>query len=91
MIYAFASSDLHRHQARHREEQQIHREEPGVALIRRVLPVKRYEPEVLHPCRGRLRATPSMVLVFLELTDVMFALDSVPAIIVTRDSFIVYV
>jgi tellurite resistance protein TerC len=41
---------------------------------------------------GRWCATPLlMVLVFLELTDVMFALDSIPAIIgVTQDSFIVY-
>src|SRR5262249_23668802 len=41
---------------------------------------------------GRLHATPLLVvLVVIESTDVVFALDSIPAIFaVTRDTFIVY-
>lgn len=41
---------------------------------------------------GRWVATPMLlVLIFLETTDVVFALDSIPAIIgITKDAFIVY-
>lgn len=41
---------------------------------------------------GRLLATPLFVaLVIIETTDIVFALDSVPAVLaVTRDSFVVY-
>lgn len=41
---------------------------------------------------GKLWATPLfLVLVFVELTDVIFAVDSIPAIlIITNDTFIVY-
>ena len=41
---------------------------------------------------GRLRATPLLVaLIIVETTDVVFALDSVPAVLsVTRDPFLVY-
>ena len=44
------------------------------------------------PTAGRLLATPLLlVLLFIEVTDVMFAVDSIPAVIgVTRDSFIVF-
>jgi tellurite resistance protein TerC len=43
--------------------------------------------------RGRLVATPLMVaLVVIETTDIVFALDSVPAVLaVTRDPMIVYI
>src|SRR5690606_13539630 len=41
---------------------------------------------------GRLKATPLLaVLLCVEVTDVVFAVDSIPAILgITRDSFIVY-
>jgi tellurite resistance protein TerC len=67
---------------------------PILRFIRWLLPVT----EEYHGNRffvridGRLLATPLIVvLVFLELTDLIFALDSIPAIIgITRDSFIVF-
>lgn len=63
-------------------------------LVRRFIPVT---PE-LHRARffvrrdGHLQATPLFVaLVMVELTDVVFAVDSIPAILaVTRDPFIVF-
>lgn len=77
------------------EEKQI---DPGdsavVRLARRFLPVT---PE-LHGGRffvraqGVLHMTPLLiVLLFLETTDIMFAVDSVPAVFgVTREPFVVY-
>ncbi len=67
---------------------------PVLKLIRRVLPVTEgyVGGRFVARVKGRIYATPLlMVVVFLEMTDIMFALDSIPAIIaVTRDSFIVY-
>jgi tellurite resistance protein TerC len=65
-----------------------------VRLIRRVLPVS----ENYHGKRfftmenGRRVATPLLVvLVLVEVTDLIFAVDSIPAIFgVTRDSFVVF-
>lgn len=72
---------------------------PVVGLVRRVLPVTR-ELHGKHffvreaGAGGRLRwaATPLfVVLVLLETTDLVFAVDSIPAIFgVTRDPFLVY-
>lgn len=65
-----------------------------VKWVRRVLPVtEQYEGHnffVRH--KGRLMATPLfIVLAIIESSDLMFALDSVPAIFaVTEDPFIVY-
>ena len=60
----------------------------------RLLPVTRefHGPRFFARVRGRLHATPLLiVLLFLESTDVMFAIDSVPAVFgVTREPFIVY-
>lgn len=41
---------------------------------------------------GRLRATPMLVvLICIELSDVLFAVDSIPAVVgITQDPFIVY-
>jgi tellurite resistance protein TerC len=66
----------------------------GYRLLRRVLPTS----EGLHGHHfvvregGRLLATPLLVaLLFIELSDVVFALDSIPAIFgVTLDPFIVF-
>ena len=65
------------------------------ASLRRVLPVT--DPAArpaVRECRdgGRLLATPLLVaLVVVETTDVIFAVDSIPAILaVTTDPFIVY-
>lgn len=66
----------------------------AVQLVRRFLPVTdQYEGHNFFVRRdGRLWATPLfIVLVLIESSDLMFALDSVPAIFaVTSDPFIVY-
>jgi tellurite resistance protein TerC len=75
-------------------------DEPDIAhslparLVRRFVPVTR-EIEEAHffvHHEGKLFATPLFVaLVMVELTDVVFAVDSIPAILaVTRDPFLVF-
>jgi tellurite resistance protein TerC len=67
---------------------------PVLALFRRLVPMTPdYEgPHFWVRRSGKLLATPLlMVLVVLEATDVVFAVDSIPAVFgVTRDVFIVY-
>ena len=73
---------------------------PVLRLVRRLLPVTHdYRGQAFFvkeaPKRGeaiRLMATPLfVVLVLVETTDLIFAVDSIPAIFaVTRDPFIVY-
>lgn len=66
----------------------------AVKLVRRFLPVTdQYEGHNFFVRRnGQLMATPLfVVLAFVESSDLMFAVDSVPAIFaVTQDPFIVY-
>jgi tellurite resistance protein TerC len=67
---------------------------PVIRLVRRLLPVTpgyRGEKFFVRDA-GRLMATPLfIVLVMVETTDLVFAVDSIPAIFaVTRDPFIVY-
>jgi tellurite resistance protein TerC len=67
---------------------------PIIKLLRRVLPItNRYHDQkfLVHEA-GKWVATPLLiVLVMVESTDVIFALDSIPAIFaVTDDPFIVY-
>ena len=63
-------------------------------LIRRILPVsKNYHGDKFFVVEDGVRkATPMLlVLVFIEITDVVFAFDSVPAAFsVTRDPFIIF-
>jgi tellurite resistance protein TerC len=63
-------------------------------LVRRFVPVTEELDRARFFVRrnGRLHATPLFVaLVMVELTDVVFAVDSIPAILgVTRDPFIVF-
>jgi tellurite resistance protein TerC len=80
--------------ARH-EEQEIHPERnPVLRLVRRVIPsTSEYDGQKLFSRRtGKLLATPLfIVLVLVETTDVVFAVDSVPAILaVSREPFIVF-
>lgn len=67
---------------------------PLLRLVRRFVPiVDRYESTRFWVRRdGRWHATPlPLVLLVIESTDVVFALDSVPAIFgITKDPFIVY-
>jgi tellurite resistance protein TerC len=72
------------------------RENSVVRLARRLLPMADEPPEasfrlVLRE-QGRLRFTPLfLVLVMVESTDVLFALDSIPAVLgMSRDPFILY-
>jgi tellurite resistance protein TerC len=66
---------------------------PVLRWVRRLLPVT---PEFVESRflvrRGRLYATPLLlVLVVVETTDILFAADSIPAILaITKDAFIVY-
>ena len=67
---------------------------PVLRLVRRFLPVTPayHGHRFLVRLDGRLFATPLLlVLVVIEATDVVFAVDSIPAIFgVTRDPFIVF-
>lgn len=67
---------------------------PMLKLVRRVLPISQDYDEGRFFTRrtGRLLATPLLlVLIVVETTDFVFAVDSIPAIFaVTKDPFIVY-
>lgn len=74
---------------------EIHPERnPVLRLVRRLVPVTaEYDGQKLFTRRNvKLMATPLfVVLVLIEATDVVFAVDSVPAILaVSRDRFIVF-
>ena len=76
-------------------DMEVHPERnPIVRLFQRVVPItSHYEgSRMLVRQRGRLMATPLLlVLAVIEGTDLVFAVDSIPAIFaVTRDTFIVY-
>ena len=67
---------------------------PALKLLRKLLPVsKNYDGENFWTQEnGKKIATPLfMVICLIALTDVIFAVDSIPAVLaVTRDPFIVY-
>jgi tellurite resistance protein TerC len=75
-------------------ERQIHPEKNFVLrLFRRVLPVTQdYVGGQFFTRRERLYATPLLVvLLIIETTDVLFAVDSIPAVLaITLNAFIVY-
>jgi tellurite resistance protein TerC len=76
------------------EEAEIHPERnPLLRLFRKWVPVTRdYEGERFFVRRPGLYATPLFItLLVVETSDVLFAVDSIPAILaITRDAFIVY-
>ena len=77
------------------QEREVHPEKnPVLKLFRRRFPVtENYEGDRFFVYRdGRRFATPLfLVLLVVETTDVIFAIDSIPAILaITRDAFIVY-
>jgi tellurite resistance protein TerC len=80
--------------ALHRNEEVHPEDNPLIKLFRRIMPVtENYEGGKFFVRRaGRLLATPLfLVLLMVESTDLIFALDSIPAIFaVTEDPFIVY-
>jgi tellurite resistance protein TerC len=80
--------------ARHRDDEGVHGHDRAVKLLGRFLPV-RSEIEgqkFLLRDAGKWVATPLLAaLVVVEITDVVFAVDSVPAILaVSREPFIVF-
>jgi tellurite resistance protein TerC len=77
------------------KDKEIHPEaNPVLRLVRRFLPVsERYEGgHFVVKSNGRRALTPlAVVLVMIETTDLVFALDSIPAVLaISRDPFIVY-
>lgn len=80
--------------ALHRNEEMHPEQNPLVKLLRRVMPVtENYEGDKFFIRRaGKLMSTPLfLVLLLVESTDLVFAVDSIPAIFaVTNDPFIVY-
>ena len=78
----------------HRNEEMHPEHNPVVRLLRRIMPVtENYERDHFFIRRaGKLLATPLfLVLLVVETTDLIFAVDSIPAIFaVTNDPFIVY-
>lgn len=80
--------------ARHRNEELHPERNPVVRLFRRLMPVTdQYSGERFFVRQaGRLAATPLfLVLLMVESTDLIFAVDSIPAIFaVTSDPFLVY-
>jgi tellurite resistance protein TerC len=96
IIYAFGAflvltgirMALHRNAELHPENN------PVLRLVRRLLPVSQQyrEDRIFVREAGRWAATPLfLVLVLVESTDIVFAVDSIPAIFaVTKDPFIVY-
>jgi tellurite resistance protein TerC len=76
------------------KEAEIHPENnPVLRLFRRWVPVtKTFEGNNFFVRRPGLYATPLfVVLLVVETTDLLFAVDSIPAILaITRDAFIVY-
>jgi tellurite resistance protein TerC len=68
---------------------------PVLTLARRVLPVADAAPEdrfVVRSPSGKIQVTALfLVLLVVETTDLMFALDSIPAVLgVSRDPFVLY-
>jgi len=77
------------------EEVEIHPEQnPVVRLVTRFLPITRHydEEKFFTTINGKRTGTLLLlVLVVVEITDLVFAVDSIPAIfVITRDTFIVY-
>jgi TerC family integral membrane protein len=79
---------------RGKESERSVEESAMLRVVRRFLPItQKYEGQRLIVRRGRrFTATPLLaVLVMVELTDVVFAVDSIPAIFaITRDAFVVF-
>ncbi len=77
------------------KDKEVHPERnPVLKLFRKIFPTtKNYHGSQFFIRRmGKLMATPLfIVLIVIETTDLVFALDSIPAILaITRDEFIVY-
>ena len=80
--------------ARHKDAEVHPENNPILKLVRKVIPsTNEYDGQKMFTRRtGRLLATPLFaVLILVETTDVVFAVDSIPAILaVSREPFIVF-
>jgi tellurite resistance protein TerC len=80
--------------ARHKDEEVHPEHNPVLKLLRRFLPVGKdyHGTKFVVLEAGKRVATPLLaVLIVIETTDIVFAIDSIPAIFaVTRDEFIVF-
>ena len=80
--------------ARHQEEEIHPDQNPVVKFFRKIMPVtENFEKDKFFIRRaGKIAATPLfLILLIVESTDLVFAVDSIPAIFaVTREPFIVY-
>ncbi|MEQ8765455.1 MAG: TerC family protein [Planctomycetota bacterium] len=80
--------------ARHKVEDTHPERNPVLKLLRRFVPVTAdfHGQKLFAKIDGRVLATPLFVaLVLVEATDVVFAVDSVPAILaISRDPFVVF-
>jgi tellurite resistance protein TerC len=80
--------------ARHKDAEVHPEHNPVLRLVRRIVPsTNDYDGQKLFTKRtGRMLATPLFaVLILVETTDVVFAVDSIPAILaVSREPFIVF-
>ena len=78
----------------HKDEAMAVEENAMVRLLRRFMPVsdRYHDGDFFVRHGGKLMATPLfLVLIVVETTDLVFALDSIPAIFaVTTDAFLVY-
>jgi tellurite resistance protein TerC len=65
---------------------------PVIRVFRRIIPVTDDASGKFFVRRDRLHATPLLlVLLFIETTDLIFAIDSIPAVLaITLNTFIVY-
>jgi len=77
------------------KEEEIHPDQnPAVRFVTRLVPITRHYEEQRFFTRvdGRLHGTLLLlVLIIVEVTDLIFAVDSIPAIFaITTDAFIVY-
>jgi tellurite resistance protein TerC len=80
---------------RHGDDEEVHPENnPVLRLVRRVIPsTSEYDGQKMFTRhKGKLLATPLLaVLIVIETSDVVFAVDSIPAILaVSREQFIVF-
>ncbi len=95
MFYAFGALLLYSAYKMVGQAEDIHpSENPIIQFIRRVIPVTAdyHGHDFFFKRRGVRAATPLFIaLVMVETTDVIFAVDSIPAILgITTDSFLVF-
>jgi tellurite resistance protein TerC len=77
------------------EDHEVHPENNlGLKLIRKIMPITKdyHDTHFFIRHSGKLMATPLfVVLLVIETTDLIFAIDSVPAVLaITQDPFLVY-